>query len=280
MLKDSLTAFVIGAGAVENGWSPVIRAVRPSLRMPVTPDGANSYFARLVYLLRYYATASSADVRAFLPEHLEYLSHLKSEIARELLQAQKTGEIRARPELRSIINAFLINYSRRFLFVSTNWDTCVDDLARDYIRSLGPGELKTLHVHGIANEPDSLFLPSEVSREPYKQEPKQLEFAQLQMSLWQGLENATRVVLYGISLSPLDAELTQNLAAGLSSPKLREVIVVNPDHALVAHRAATLLDDRYSVRLIGYHPAALTKAFDYSFERDPMPPPSDGVRGA
>ena len=48
-------ALVVGAGAVENAWAPVIRVLHPEFDFPLTADGANSVLARLIYLLRWWA---------------------------------------------------------------------------------------------------------------------------------------------------------------------------------------------------------------------------------
>jgi hypothetical protein len=79
-----------------------------------------------------------------------------------------------------------------------------------------------------------------------------------------GLGEAHRVVLYGISLSPLDAELGQTLATGWNNPNLREIIVVVPDHEVVAHRVNLLLDHRRGVIVKGYAPNDLRTAVDYT----------------
>lgn len=205
---------------------------------------------------------------------------MKSEIASKLREAQLRGEIRARGEVVSVLNAFLVNYSKRFMFVNTNWDTVVDERVTQHLATLGSLELNILHVHGTAQIADSLFLPSEVTREAYRSGDEELAVGQLQGALWRGLENATRVVIYGLSLSPLDAELCQNVAAGLSSKVLEEVFVVSPDHAQVAHRVNLLLDPRYPARVIGYHPARLTEPVDYTVVRGPTDVPEVRDAGA
>jgi hypothetical protein len=57
--KNMITALIVGAGAVENAWRPVLRALQPYYDFPLTEDGANCILARLIYLLRWYACDNS-----------------------------------------------------------------------------------------------------------------------------------------------------------------------------------------------------------------------------
>ena len=54
-------ALIVGAGAVQNAWQPILRALRPILieeltaivKEDPTPDMANAYLAKLVNLMRW-----------------------------------------------------------------------------------------------------------------------------------------------------------------------------------------------------------------------------------
>jgi len=75
--------------------------------------------------------------------------------------------------------------------------------------------------------------------------------------VWKNLEVANRVILYGLAIDPLDAELGQTLAAGWSNSNLEEVFIVNPHHSVVAHRVNLLLGNRRDVRVIGLNAETL-----------------------
>ncbi|WP_409415732.1 hypothetical protein [Flavobacterium sp. PS2] len=54
-LKRNNIVIIVGAGAVENAWNPVINAIKTFTDLTVDADGANGFFARLIYLLRFYS---------------------------------------------------------------------------------------------------------------------------------------------------------------------------------------------------------------------------------
>src|SRR4051794_13128719 len=56
------------------------------------------------------------------------------------------------------------------------------------------------------------------------------------------------LVIYGLGLSALDAELGQILASGIHQGRLQQILVVNPHYVEVADRLATL-DDAGSLRM-------------------------------
>jgi hypothetical protein len=75
------------------------------------------------------------------------------------------------------------------------------------------------------------------------------------------------VILYGISIDPLDAELAQTLASGWSNPNLEEILIVDPNHCLIAHRVNLLIDRRRDVRVIGLNSETMTHEEDYTIWR-------------
>lgn len=60
------------------------------------------------------------------------------------------------------------------------------------------------------------------------------------------------------------------MAAGWSKNNLREISVVSPDHALVAHRVNLLLDPRRQVTVKGYEPQNLGNGVDYTIKRESL----------
>lgn len=257
---------MVGAGAVENAWQPVIRALQPGFTDPLDGDGAYCALARSVYLARFYATWKGSEAEEKKAWAAKYLNEIKQSIATALRADQKAGLLRTRKELLAILHKFIFSEIHQSVLISANWDTVVDQ----EINRLGesnypkPGsDIKTLHIHGSIDEPTGLYLPSEVVREAYRTEEEDLAMGNLHGSIWQTIEQCHICVVYGLSLDPLDAELSQTLVAGWSNPNLQEVIIINPSHEKVANRAKFMLDERYPAKITGYHPAALDKPVIY-----------------
>ncbi|OYP37074.1 hypothetical protein [Rhodopirellula sp. MGV] len=245
----------------------MIRALQPDFDFPIDGDGANSFFARLVYLLRWWHSSPDNELtRTNRKQHLEYLHHLKSRIAQELSDAQNAGELAVRPQYYDVIDRFVVpdrNKNASFMLVNTNWDTVADEATRSHLNKTHDGEVYSLHIHGSVDDHRLLYLPSELTKEPYRTPDEDQRIGGIHGSIMRGLEGASRVVIYGLSLSPLDAELLQTLAAGFSNDNLEEVHVVVPDHELVAGRVRLLLDPRKAVKLIGHDINDLSKETVY-----------------
>lgn len=265
--KSDFTALIVGAGAVQNAWAPVLRALQPYYDFPLTSDGANSVLARIVYLLRWWSQNQSPVAEGQLKVHKELLVEIRRAISQELKAAQGQGELTVRPEFESVIDAMLMAHSTSFMLVTTNWDTVVPDALSRHLNRTSNGTVTRLHIHGSIANPDTLYLPTEVTFEPYRTHAEDQTIGGLHGISWRGLEKAHRAVVYGLSLSPLDAELAQTLAAGWSNPNLREINVVAPDHELVAHRVNLLLDPRREVIVKGYAPGDLKTGHDYTVRR-------------
>src|SRR5215472_6900473 len=86
------SAIIAGAGAIAGAWAPVLKALQSYYDFPLTIDGANSFLARVVYLLRWYALMDNDFGRTQLKRHLEFTNEIKSSIARELRSAQEQGQ--------------------------------------------------------------------------------------------------------------------------------------------------------------------------------------------
>ena len=268
MTEVSKSALIVGAGAVQHAWTPVIRALQPDFGFPIDGDSANSFFARLVYLLRWwYATPDNELTRTNRKQTLDYLNLLKSRIAQELSDSQKSGELTVRPQFLGVIDRLLLpdrSKNASFMLVNTNWDTVADEAIRSHLIKTHDGEVYPLHIHGSIDDERLIYLPSEWTKEPYRAPEEDQQIGGIHGSIMRGLEDASRVVIYGLSLSPLDAELMQTLAAGFSNDNLAEIHVVVPDHKLVAGRVRLLLDPRNTVKLVGHDIDDLSKETVYA----------------
>lgn len=258
---------VVGAGAVENAWNPVIRAVNRTLNINTDADGANFLFARHIYLFRFYAkVASNGSYKEFLDIMKSNISILKENIANELKSAQKNGEIRPRRNFKEIVEKFVTPDIDKAFLVSANWDEVIDKEINRLYSSNYPrpnSQIECFHIHGSIHSPEELYLPSEITQENYRTWDEESRMGRNHESLMSLLHGANRIVLYGISLDPLDAELNQTLAAGWASPKIEDIIIVNPSHEKVAKRVKLLLDPRYPAKITGYGPNDLGTGIEY-----------------
>jgi hypothetical protein len=112
-----------------------------------------------------------------------------------------------------------------------------------------------------------MYLPSEMAIEPYRRAREVQAIGGIHGAVWKRLEKVHRMIIYGSSIAPLDAELGQTLAAGWSNSNLEEILIVDPNHELIAHRVNLLLDPRRDVRVLGLHPSTLEEEKDYTIWR-------------
>lgn len=267
-MKRKNITFIVGAGAVENAWNPVIRAINKTEDIETNGDGANFLFARYIYLLKFYSTIAKAGKH---PEMFEIMksniSVLKNNIADELKKAQNSGEIKPRENFKEIVDKFVMSRVDRAYLVTTNWDNVIDLEINKLYRSNNPDtnfNIESFHIHGSIDSPNELYLPSEITQEIYRTKEEEIKLGSNHGSLISLLEKGNRTILYGISLDPLDAELNQTLGAGISSPNIEEIIIINPSHEIVANRVKLLLDKRYPAKLLAYHPNDLSKKIEYN----------------
>jgi hypothetical protein len=267
--EEGLTVLLVGAGAVANAWAPVLRALHWCHDFPLTDDGANSFLARLVYLLRWHVTYPSDDAKAQLHGFQELYREVCGRICSELRLAQRQGELTARPQFAGVVKRFLRRTSR-FAIINTNWDTVVEEALTSQFQELHGSLVTAAHLHGSVWDGDALYLPSELVREPYRIADQQNVFGGAHLAAMEAIDRARYLVLYGLSLSPLDAELCQIVESGCHESDLAGVDVITPDHSLVAHRVNLLLDPRRTVRVHGYHPDDLESPTDYTVVRKPV----------
>ncbi|MBS1502042.1 MAG: hypothetical protein JST32_08280 [Bacteroidetes bacterium] len=153
-----------------------------------------------------------------------------------------------------------------FMLISTNWDTVVDNALKLFLESNysdGFWHMNPLHIHGSIDDESTLYLPTEVTRESYRTVKEDQAIGEIHGSIMKGLEKVERVVIYGLSLSPLDAELSQTLASGWDNKNLKDIFVIDPNHAVIAERVKILLYDPGIVKIRGLHPSDLDKSYIY-----------------
>src|SRR5688500_2920950 len=102
------TAFLVGAGAVENAWQPVIRAIQPYSNFSLSEDSANCVLARLVYVLRFWALSPGDFAKKQLEKQLQTFANIRVALIDELRAAEESGELRVRPQFAEVSDKFLI----------------------------------------------------------------------------------------------------------------------------------------------------------------------------
>jgi hypothetical protein len=266
-----ITALVVGAGAVVNAWKPVIRALQKRWPTEIkNEDAANCILARIVYLLRYWSRTDEKYSLGELKRHLEFCAEIKAEIAREIGLAESSGELHVRDEFKNIVEWFIFRSSRKFLVFNANWDSVVDSAMYSLLESKNAhfkSSLVVHHIHGNVNDSSKLYLPTEINKETYRTQEDELKIGTMHSTLMSSLETAHRVVVYGLSMSPLDAELTQAMAAGWDNPVLESIHVVCPNHEEVANRINVLLRPKNKVKILGYSPTELSKSSNWTAEK-------------
>ena len=250
------TILITGNGAVNNGWQPVLHALKKIYRLEdINPKFANFIFASIIYKLRWLDTqlgCSQHDIQ--LKKNLEKkfdetvsdYKKIKNEIINELKKAHESGLISPRKELKFLKYLYLNEETK---IITTNWDSTI-------INSIG-NRNDTIFLHGCTS--DTLFLPSETIEESYRQRAKlEIPYGKvtgMAISWLQGY--GKRIVIYGLSLSPLDVELGLIIAdsfSDTSNPK--SIIIVDPDYESVKQRLCFLLPH---VKPECYHPEDLSE---------------------
>lgn len=95
-----------------------------------------------------------------------------------------------------------------FGFVSTNWDMVIDAEADLWVKEKYPDieSAKVFHIHGSITEHQHLYVPSETSMENYRSDAENHKIGLAHAATHHFLAEANVIILYGISLDPLDTE--------------------------------------------------------------------------
>ena len=254
------TVVLFGAGIQEHAWDPVARVLaRTAFDQVVTGDQANGALANLVYNLRFWTLKVAgeakqgsvrADTQAAFDVYLNSYREIRSQIATELESAETSGELRLWPTFEGVWNA-LVSSTVHLSIVTTNWDRLLTKVAARQWSDVD--ENAVFHVHGDRRDPELLLLPTELVAEPYR-EPEVTQALGLRKKGIMDLMGQTQsLVISGLSLSPMDAELAHILAVGIDHGKVEEVHIADPKHALVCGRLMILLRHRQPA-IFGYDP--------------------------
>ena len=264
MASSSDTIVFVGSGAVSGAWSPVIQALQRK-RFPdvATVGGANFAMSRLVYTGRQiWRWARGEKHRKLRQEFRETLLDVKRSIASALTEAVAAGSISIRAEFGSVMREIALKDTERVAVVTTNWEGTVEAAVDVFKLGLG-----VRYLHGSARDPEHMYLPTEIVEEPYRKRRVRDELSDRRREVVDGIGTASRLVLYGLALSPLDAELGQILASAMTGGRVSAIHIVDPQYPLVAERVAGLLDETSATRtaIYGMPPGDLAR--QWRFER-------------
>jgi hypothetical protein len=230
-------ALIVGAGSVENSWNPILAALQPFYngKFKLDRNGANALLANVVYFQRCLFKSKN-----WKSNNLDsFYNSIKIRICEELVKSQNAGEIRAWDTLSTILEKYFGQDMNRLLLITTNWDEVIEIAINSHKFKNGlPFESKIdgIHIHGKVDDPHGIYLPSEITREPYRIGEDALKHDTLHAHSAGLLEKCNRAIIYGLSLDPLDAELASVLTIGLISKELKEIIIIDKYPMIVAQR--------------------------------------------
>lgn len=252
-------AILVGAGAVENAWEPVLNCFRPINGPETDADTANFLFTKSICALRLYSKSPNSIIQ--LKEEQELVNSMKNVICDALKLAQKQGILKPRKEFSTILDKFVLgNPNNLFGFVTTNWDMVIDAEADRWVKEkyMDIENAHVFHIHGSIEAHEHLYLPSETSIENYRSDNENDTLGYAHFATLNFLKEANTILLYGLSLDPLDAELSLLLNGAFSRSKtIREVIIINPNYQLVRKRVRILLFRKTGIAVRCFHPEDL-----------------------
>jgi hypothetical protein len=257
MADAEFVVALFGAGVVRDAWLPVLSALQQTEFPDIaTAEGANFAMARLVYIGRELHRGKPTELQNEFRVKFDQVRHA---IGMRLTEAQARGDLAVRAEFSLVMEKIVRRTGAQVELGTTNWDTVVERA----LAEVGHHE-QVVHLHGACGNSSSLYLPTEVAEEPYRSDAERAELILPRNTLVRAMQRATHLVLYGLALSPLDAELGQVLASGMNGSPIKEVIIVNPHYPAVAERVAGLTDlGAGAIPVIGVHPQDLGRRWTY-----------------
>lgn len=214
------TVFLLGSGIVANAWVPVISGVDefyPHARVR-TADQANFWLAWWVYQQRTRAElmrrTDLGDERGDTERRDKELDAsdlgLRQTIAANIRAATDRPDFfRLRRDAVRLLQTERSRWGRSAFFLTTNWDRLLES-------ELSISSKSVMHIHGDVEMPSCLYLPTETSTEGYRLPDINEHIGALTGSAWDLIAKARQLCIYGLSLSPLDAELAAILGTGLA----------------------------------------------------------------
>lgn len=232
------TLLLTGSGALENAWKPVQSAISQySSFKNLESSYCNDFFASLVYSARATHEIKNKHPKGQLEgkNPVDALNEFKKILRYELKNYQEKGEVVLRPEFDKIIeHIIIIPYEINFNLLTTNWNTCEEVALNKYPFF---NDRRFLNLHGEFSKREQctpFMLPAETSFEPYF-EDQSLKSDLSSFNFFRDeIREATRIFIYGLSFSPLDAELAAIFSTGdvHSSTKYIDIVDCHPERVI------------------------------------------------
>jgi len=238
------TIFLIGAGVVtgpkgrSSAWEPVRTAIETALKAKVNEINPADPIAYLIFQLRLLSlniqdttrTPVSQSVHDLFNNRLSTYSEIKKQLKVAFEDATRDRSIWLDHEL---CDRLIEKYkSGRTAIITTNWDRLLD--VHYYETKL----YDVMHIHGSIDDPDSIYLPTEMSKEPYRHGLNYSRDINAQHSVCRTAlgQHATKIVIIGNSLSLYDAETCVLLGDchHNGERKKMQYVIVDPCHEPVA----------------------------------------------
>ncbi len=235
------TVLLSGTGIVKGSWRPVRNAL---LKFHTElPEGEeNLAFASEIQLLRQIASAYRGgiklvrfnlgeyfNIRGRFKEQMSRYYSLKKEIAFHLHQSMDSNEISYRETLLLIDSKWLKDTESKVV-ITTNWDLVLEEYFTDTF---------VYHLHGDITDHTTLYLPSEHSWESYHHIEAKGKLPRHYKRITHGnwlISGVQQLIIAGLSLSPLDAELNSLLRSATDKGPIKEVIIIDPYPELIYQR--------------------------------------------
>lgn len=224
------TTFLVGNGAIQGGWEPIKRAIQETFGKCPEQE-PNFAFASLTHQLRwlkYQAQKRDNRFKDAFNSRLYKYNKLKCSISNEILKAAQSGLMTVHNEFALALDRFSYGHTE---IATTNWDLLLEQYLNSTVSRI-------IYVHGNVKNPESLYLPTENIVEQYRHENDESELHSFTAGhLLSVLQNTDRLIIYGLSLSPLDVELALLLVDGFHNTNLpSEVVVIDLNPALIVER--------------------------------------------
>jgi len=215
------TTLIFGTGACENSWMPIHKALSCYYKNGIEDcDLANTLLALWIFSIRQcYANKKFEDVRKLYSSLLE----TKHSIANKIRDSVANGEIIPRDSFKHTIDK-IGKYSNISNVITTNWDKAADGLFSS----------NAIHIHGSCESGEDLYLPTETSVESYRPEKTNKSFINRHCAAENAISNSDIAIVFGLSFSPLDAELYTIFFGHQEKPQ--KIIIIDPNHKHIAGR--------------------------------------------
>lgn len=233
-----MNTFLIGSGAVDGAWTPVVNAVKSCGIEKANSNNINGIFSRVIYRIRRFHDMKHINIseldNSVYNDDIKFLSDVKYKIKNNLIHAHRNGEIFC----RDIVDiAFKKHAKNQHNYViTTNWDKSIESFLSKYNTTGTP-----FYVHGSVD--GDIYTPAETGLDPHKtphesteQELKHAKFLNILA------KETTHLIIIGCALNDLDPELIDLVATGIGNNTILKSITIYDKDQTSANQVKDKLD--------------------------------------